>query len=440
MIHYSYNSSGTKVIEIESVSDFIQKIKELKDNCDDISKELYFRGQETDYWDIMPSIFRDDMLSIEHKLMQAPLQKNPTEFKEFDSKFDIMAKYQHYGMCTRLLDLTTNPLVALYFACQLHGAEAYYTQDENQEILYDENGQPITEEKEPNGLVFFSNKYYPSSPETQEVKVISALAGYDLSKENTVAYVLDKLLEDEIISQKLYKKWSTDGNGEFIEAIQNNYMVMPTYSNERLKKQSGVFLLTGMFTVNEDKITGQRLLTKTKGSLKNVFCEETFLIKGEIKEEIIKELDLYNINEATLFPELEHQLGYIRWTNSYMTKPVSTFSYFESVARVSEEVKIDYVQNSKKMNSYLETQLPELIRNRLEDAYLQDIGKIITDNFIIDWYKKESTYSKIKMQIITYLTSRDVPYDKYEAKKTAELIIEDIKESVRLYTQKGNEV
>lgn len=54
------------------------------------------------------------MLSIEHNLMQIPLQRIPMEFKDFDNMFDIMAKYQHYGMCTRLLDLTTNPLVALY--------------------------------------------------------------------------------------------------------------------------------------------------------------------------------------------------------------------------------------------------------------------------------------------------------------------------------------
>lgn len=69
------------------------------------------------------------MLSIEHKLMQIPLQKSPTEFRNLNSMFDIMTKYQHYGMCTRLLDLTTNPLVAFYFACKKHGAVKYITKD-----------------------------------------------------------------------------------------------------------------------------------------------------------------------------------------------------------------------------------------------------------------------------------------------------------------------
>lgn len=113
------------LIEIDSVSSFIEAIKELRESADGTSTGLYFRGQEVVFWDIEPSIFRNDMLSIEHKLMQIPLQKIPMEFKGFDSLFDVMTKYQHYGMCTRLLDLTTNPLVALYFACKIHGQEEY---------------------------------------------------------------------------------------------------------------------------------------------------------------------------------------------------------------------------------------------------------------------------------------------------------------------------
>ena len=85
------------LIEVDSVSSYIGEIKNLKSDLDGSSAELYFRGQETEYWNIEPSIFRDNMLSIEHKLMQIPLQKIPSEFKDLHSKFDIMTKYQHYG-------------------------------------------------------------------------------------------------------------------------------------------------------------------------------------------------------------------------------------------------------------------------------------------------------------------------------------------------------
>lgn len=41
---------------------------------------------------------------------------HPDEF--LGNRFDSLVKMQHFGMPTRLLDTTTNPLVALYFACE----------------------------------------------------------------------------------------------------------------------------------------------------------------------------------------------------------------------------------------------------------------------------------------------------------------------------------
>ena len=42
----------------------------------------------------------------------------PMDFYNSRSHFEKLGKMQHYQMCTRLLDLTTNPLVALFFACE----------------------------------------------------------------------------------------------------------------------------------------------------------------------------------------------------------------------------------------------------------------------------------------------------------------------------------
>lgn len=272
---------------IDSVSSFIEmirQVKETKEAQDGTSTELYFRGQETEFWDIEPSIFRDDMLSIEHKLMQIPLQKSPTEFRDLNSMFDIMTKYQHYGMCTRLLDLTTNPLVALYFACKKHGAVKYVTED----------GEV---EKEPYGVIYYTDKYYSSQSTDIEIQIVSALASYDLEKENTLSDVLERLYHDRIIDERTKDNWLVNYR-EFVKIIQNNYMVMPTYTNERLRKQSGVFLLTSLFSFNKENEVKNSVISKAKGKLKEEFSDTCFYISGEDKENILKELDLYNINEA----------------------------------------------------------------------------------------------------------------------------------------------
>ncbi|MGN0633744.1 MAG: FRG domain-containing protein [Oscillospiraceae bacterium] len=257
------------LVEIDSVSSFISEVKTLRDSANGTSTELYFRGQEAEFWDIEPSVFRNDMLSIEQKLMQIPLQKIPMEFKGLSTMFDIMTKYQHYGMCTRLLDLTTNPLVALFFACQIHGNEEYESEEGNIK-------------KEPYGVIYYTNNYYPSQSTDKEVKIVSALASYDLSKENTVGEVLERLRENQIIDKETKERWlQKEHLKEFINIIQNNYMVTPTYTNERLRKQSGVFLLASLFSIVPGSEIKNSIITKAKGNLREEFSEKYFYIRGE---------------------------------------------------------------------------------------------------------------------------------------------------------------
>ncbi len=422
MAYKEINESN--IILIDSVSSFIEnikRIKEMKESEDGTSTELYFRGQETEFWDIEPSIFRDDMLSIEHKLMQIPLQKSPTEFRDLNSMFDIMTKYQHYGMCTRLLDLTTNPLVALYFACKKHGLEKYATEDDGEV------------EKEPYGVIYYTDKYYPSQSTDLEIQIVSALASYDLEKENTLLDVLERLYHDKIIDKEAKDNWLANYK-EFVEIIQNNYMVMPTYTNERLRKQSGVFLLTSLFSFNKEIEVEKSIISKAKGKLKEEFSDECFYISGENKETILKELDLYNINEATLFPELEHQLSYIKYANRNQVNPVTDFTKYEED---SVSAMQDIGTRQPELEQYIIDNFSEEFKDVVGIDDVKEVLNIIRMHFTADWYKRKRALSKIKMTITGYY------FDKWQskdnAKQKAEQIMTLLNQMVEDFIMSANE-
>lgn len=402
-------------IEITSVSSFIDEVNKLKDDLYGSSEELFFRGQKTDFWEVIPSVFRDNYLSVEHTLMQVPLLKAPYEFISINNDFEIMTKYQHYGMCTRLLDLTANPLVALYFACEEYGDVCYKGIEDEED----------TKTQEANGVIFF-NKKYPVSTNEINIKVISSLSQIDLSNDNTLEFILRKLTERQAISKELEGRWkSKEHYEEFINIIQNNYIVTPPYNNERLSRQCGMFLLAGCFNFVYTESISESGIEKSYKDLRDEFDRKFFYISGENKKVILEELDTYNINEAILFPELEHQLSYIKNKKNAKTKASSEFIKFDSsdiktqIMKTDIEISGNIIKNENFKDTVLET---------LIEKYNFDIQKIwvLVEEWIsiIDWYRQESIISRFKVGVQRVLLGNG--FNKEDAKNESEYLSDKI--------------
>lgn len=112
--------------KIQSIPQFIEEINsiEIKSEMRMFPPKLLFRGQSQTNFELVPSLGRypskhwlNSWTSVEKDLVQSAQQKFPLLFPDTDYPVILLAKLQHYGIYTRMLDLTENALTALYFSC-----------------------------------------------------------------------------------------------------------------------------------------------------------------------------------------------------------------------------------------------------------------------------------------------------------------------------------
>ena len=108
--------SEAKEIVVNSAAEFVAELAQLDQEK---GTETFYRGHADKYWELIPSILRTpNGPGIEHLLFRDMVAHEPQSFSECRSALDHLVQMQHYGLPTRLLDVTMNPLVALYFACE----------------------------------------------------------------------------------------------------------------------------------------------------------------------------------------------------------------------------------------------------------------------------------------------------------------------------------
>lgn len=254
--------------QANSISDYLKILERYK-----AYTEQYYRGQLEKYATISPSIARNPGYSSnESAIYHESIEMKNNEFSALLTPLEKLAKLQHYGIPTRLVDVTIDPLIALYFAV--------------------ENVDDLS----PGNVYLYLVEGY--SLDSKEAKLLSILPTLPILEVNSIIAEYENIFGDSLSHEEVLKIVCTPIIIQHSNALQ--------ISNPRLYSQQGTFLICGNEVV-------KGIITNSLKSLDMITPSVIIRIPYEYKKEIKNELDLkYSINQTKIYPELPSVASYIK--------------------------------------------------------------------------------------------------------------------------------
>lgn len=274
---------------LSTIADVESKIQQH--NQDIIHRDYFYRGERKKYPSVLSSLYQirkpdgEVVVRLERALIEEARTRFPEIVKDCDDNVEMLLKFQHYGLPTRLLDVTQNPLVALYFACN----------DYDKDDCEDGRVMICTSNVTPYSLV----------------QSIGELIGVDgVVKVGQIARISGRskypigLNEDHSIKLLL-------------NLIDKPLLFRPPQTDTRIKVQLGAFIFTPIMKfIKNDSVVDMPFdiegMDNREGDLEKMFEDTIITVPKEKKESIIDYLDKIGVSEASLFPDNDHKMHYIK--------------------------------------------------------------------------------------------------------------------------------
>lgn len=289
--------------EITSVAEFLEKIQIIVESNSGL--DLFFRGQtqrgtkkdkELIPWEPSPSIFREDRIAHEKEYYSHSMTECAGEFSSCHSHCEILSTMQHYGVPTRLLDITSNALVSLFFACV--SEEGKVNNKETGVVLIIGADKAHVREYDSDTITILSSLSRFTKDEQNEIKETAQIA---LRSENPIVEFNDGRKKQ--VQRLLHEiKKEKPAFEPIIEPRQllENYIFTPQKTNPRIIRQSGAFILFGL----ENTSLPDNSSTDYPKVINKLFISK--------KNQIVKTLEQCGISLATMYPELYKVAEYLK--------------------------------------------------------------------------------------------------------------------------------
>ncbi|MDT2661149.1 FRG domain-containing protein [Enterococcus hulanensis] len=317
-----------EIIEIDSVHQFIEKVHGFTQK--ESKSSFFYRGEGTLFKTSLPSIFRNKgLFENEKKITNDAMSAGAKDLKRENTNFDIISKIQHHKGITRMLDVTTNALTALFFASStaeidgdMGSVQVYFSTDDGTK-KFEDNYDHIKEAR----IKSFTS-------DTAEVLSTLAFLTTDEKEDLTKdAYVKIGKDENERIFQSNAARQLLGEVRRRIPAFEDRIIpidlfrpifVIPSQNDERITRQDGAFLVIGLDIVHEANVHEKKLSyyetqkKYTQEVFESLRVKEDdkpvrFLITSKkVKKKLQNELASLGIHAGKIYADLDHISEYLK--------------------------------------------------------------------------------------------------------------------------------